>query len=104
MSFSISENVEFSLDDTSDSDISIIFSTMFFFFHTNYIIFLLCVHFLTFFLNSHVQNFFSYATVMSEEKAQKWLLKLSKKGDILKYVMNNLLTKKTCSVSSFFNL
>ena len=30
----------------------------------------------------------------SEKKAQKWLLKLNKKGYILKYVMNNLLAKK----------
>ena len=44
----------------------------------------------------------AYATVTSEKNAQKWFLKLSKKDYDLKYVMNNLLAKKTCSVSSFW--
>ena len=100
MLFSTSEDVEFSPEDNSDSDISFIFSPLFFFLDTNYVIFLLR-HLQTFFLNSYVQNFFSYATVTSEKKAQKWYLKLSKKGYALKYVMNNILAKRTCSVNSF---
>ena len=101
MSFSTSEDVEFSSDDTSDSGILFIFSPLFFFFNTDYVI--SSCHLQTFFLNTYVQNFFSYATVTSEKTDQKWLSKLSKNDYVLKCVMNNLLAKKTCSVSSFYN-
>ena len=55
-------------------------------------------------LSFQIQMFrISETSETSEKKAQKWLLKLNKKGYVLKSVINSLLSKKVCSRSSFCN-
>ena len=100
MSFSTSEDVEFSSDDTSDLGISFIFSPLFFFPYKLRYISSVCA-FANFLFKFVCSEFLLIC--YCDVSTQKWLLKLSKKGYVLKYVMNNLLVKKTCLVGSFCN-